>query len=126
MTPLPFRPSPSFAARAAALALVLGGSAAATALSQDHRPGTDPTRTAVLAGPDASPVQLSRVTRGAPGHTVELRRVGGPYEAQAAAAALAGEGFETVVAVGADARGAVGQADAGEVGDGTRWRTDAR
>jgi hypothetical protein len=126
MTPLPSRPTASFVARAAALALVLGGSAAATALSQDHRPSTDPTRTAVLAGPDASPTQLSRATRGAPGHTIELRRVGGPYEAQAAAAALAAEGFDTVVAVGADARGAVGQADAGEVGDGTRWRTAAQ
>jgi hypothetical protein len=42
-------------------------------------------------------------------------------EAQATAAALAGEGYDTVIGVGAQARAAIGQADAGEVGDGTTF-----
>lgn len=125
-TPLPSLPSHAVSARAAVLTLVVAGGVAGTAISEGHRPATGPTRTAILAGPDASPDRLAQAIRGAPGNTTEIRPATTLYEAQAAAVALAAEGFDTVIAVGAQARSAVGQAAAAEVGDGTDWRIAAR
>ena len=51
-----------------------------------------------------------------------MRRAGGPFEAQAQATRLAAEGYDTVIGVGAQARAAVSQAAAGEVGAGTHWQ----
>jgi hypothetical protein len=119
MTPLPSLRSPSLLARGALLTLVLAG-CASTAASHDAPTPAGPARTAVLAGPDARAGAIARAARTAAG-AVEVRRVGGALEAQAQAAALAGEGYDTVVAVGAQARGAVSQAAGAEVGDGTRF-----
>jgi 6,7-dimethyl-8-ribityllumazine synthase len=77
---------------------------------------------AVLAGPDARADDVTRATSTTAG-PVEVRRVGGALEAQAAAAALAAEDYDTVIGAGAQARAAVAQAEAGELGDGTRWRS---
>jgi hypothetical protein len=122
---LPFsHRSPSLLARSALLAVVLAG-CAGTAASQDRAAAPAAPRVAILAGadaPDASMVRAARSADVAP----EIRRVDGPQEAQAAAAALAGEGYDTVVAVGAQARAAVAQAAAGEVGDGTHWTSAGR
>jgi hypothetical protein len=115
--PLPLR-SPRLLARSALLALVLAG-CAGTAASQDRTTAAAPPRIAVLAGPDARAAELASATDGA----ADVRRVGGALEAQATATALAGEGYSTVIAVGAQARAAVAQAQAGEVGDGVRWES---
>jgi hypothetical protein len=111
--------SPSLLARSALVAVVLAG-CAGTAASQDRASAPAASRVAILAGadaPDAAMVQATRSADVAP----DVRRVAGPLEAQAAAAALAGEGYDTVLAVGAQARAAVAQAAAGEVGDGMHW-----
>jgi hypothetical protein len=44
-----------------------------------------------------------------------------PTTFRSGSAALAGEGYSTVVGIGAQARAAVAQAEAGEVGADTRW-----
>jgi hypothetical protein len=117
---LPFsHRSPSLLARSALLAVVLAGSAG-TAASQDRTSAAPTARVAVLAGPDAAGADVARAFSDRAGR-VEVRRVGGPLEAVAAAAALAGEGYSTVVGIGAQARAAVAQAEAGEVGADTRW-----
>jgi hypothetical protein len=111
--------SPSLLARSALLAVVLAG-CAGTAASQDRAAAPATPRVAILAGSDAPDAAMVRATADAP---AEVRRVDNPLDAQAAATALAGEGYDTVLAVGAQARAAVAQAAAGEVGDGTRWAT---
>jgi hypothetical protein len=113
--PLPLR-SPTLLARSALLAVVLAG-CAGTAASQERTAAPPTPRVAILAGPDARAGDLAQATDGA----ADVRRVGGSLEAQAVATALAGEGYSTVIGVGAQARAAVAQAEAGEVGDGTRW-----
>jgi hypothetical protein len=117
--------SPSLLARSALLAGVLAG-CAGTAASQDRAGAPVAPRVAILAGPDAPDAAMVRTTRTASGALPDVRRVDSTLEAQAAAAALAGEGYDTVVAVGAQARAAVAQAAAGEVGDGTSWVAAAR
>jgi len=110
------------------LALVLAGSAG-TALSDQGTSGraapARPAPSAVLAGADADPAaiaaaarELTRPGRPAP----EIVRAGGSLEAQAESAALAAGGYDSVVGVGPQARGAIAQARAAEIGDGTRWR----
>jgi len=111
-------------ARSALLALVLAGCAGAAA-SQAPAGAGAPSRTAVLAGADAPGAAVSAAAaRG--GDAVVVRHADGTLDAQAQATRLAAEGFDTIVGVGAQARAAVAQAAAGEVGDGTRWRTAAR
>jgi hypothetical protein len=110
-------------ARSALLALVLAGCAGAAASQQPlDRPA--PQRTAVLAGADAPPSAVAAATRRAAGPVV-VRHADGTFDAQAQATRLAAEGYDTIVGVGAQARAAVAQAAAGEVGDGTRWQTAA-
>jgi hypothetical protein len=98
--------------------LLAGGATAAVAATQDqaataaHAP-----KVAVLAGSDASASQVGAI---APLHATVVT-TGGSFETQAQAARLAAEGYDTVIAVGAQARAAAGQAQAGEVGTGTRW-----
>jgi hypothetical protein len=111
--------SPSTLARSALLAMVLAG-CAGTAASQERAVLPTTPRVAVLAGPDARASDVTHAA-GSTAGPVEVRRVGGALEAQAVAAALAGEGYDTVVAAGAQARAAVAQAEAGEVGVGMRW-----
>jgi hypothetical protein len=110
--------SPSMLARSGLLAVALAGGAG-TAASQDRSAAPATPRVAILAGPDARAADLARATDGA----ADVRHVGGALEAQAVAAALAGEGYSTVIGVGAQARAAVAQAEAGEVGDGIRWES---
>jgi len=116
--------SPSLLARSGLLAVVLAG-CAGTAASQDRAAAPAAPRVAILAGSDAPDAAMVRATRTAD-VTPDVRRVDGSLEAQAAATALAGEGYDTVLAIGAQARAAVAQAAAGEVGDGTRWAVAAR
>ena len=113
------RPPSATAARALLVAGLLAGGAG-TAVSRE-RPATAPTpaRVAVLAGADASPTAVADAAGGATPR--EVRRVGGLLEAQAQAAALAAEGYDLVIGVGPQARSAIGQAEAAEVGAGTRW-----
>jgi hypothetical protein len=123
MTPLP---SSSFSrlARLGALALVVAG-CATTASGEPRSSAPAPARPALLAGSDVSATAVAQAARrlGVPGGpAVEIRRVGGLYEAQAQAAALAAEGYSVVTGLGGQARAAVGEAQAAEVGDGTRWR----
>lgn len=108
-------------ARSALVVLVLAGCAGAAA-SQAPTGAQAPSRTAVLAGADAPSAAVSAAARGA----VVVRHADGSLDAQAQATRLAAEGFDTIIGVGAQARAAVTQAAAGEVGDGTRWRTAAR
>jgi hypothetical protein len=119
MTPTHLLRSPSLLARSALVAAVLAG-CAGTAVSHDRDAVPGPARTAVLAGPDATATDVASITDAATA-PIEVRYVGGTLEAQATAAALAGEGYDTVIGVGAQARAAVGQADASELGDRTRW-----
>jgi len=108
-------------ARSALLTLVLAGCATAGAAQQDPGAhGAAAPRVAVLAGSDASGAEIAAAT-GRPG--ADVRRAGGAFEAQAEAARLAAEGYDTVIGVGAQARAAVAQADGGEVGAGTRWQS---
>jgi hypothetical protein len=102
-------------ARGALVALVLAG-CAGTAASQDRAIDPTPARTAVLAGADAA-------IGAAAGATATVRHASGTLDAQAQATRLAAEGYDTIVAVGAEARAAVAQAAGGEVGDAdTTWR----
>jgi hypothetical protein len=110
-------------ARSALLAVVLAG-CAGTAMSQDRPAQTATPRVAVLAGEDASAADVATAAAGA-GRDAELRRANGTFEAQAQATRLAAEGYDTVIGVGAQARAAVTQADAGEVGAGTHWQPAA-
>jgi hypothetical protein len=110
-------------ARSALLALVLAAGAG-TAMSQDRPDQATAPRVAVLAGADASAADVARAAAGA-GRDAELRRANGTFEAQAQATRLAAEGYDTVIGVGAQARAAVTQADAGEVGAGTHWQPAA-
>jgi hypothetical protein len=107
-------------ARSALLAVVLAGCAGAAA-SQERVAGSNPQRTAVLAGPDAPSVAVTAASQRSAG-TVTVRRADGTFDAQAQATRLAAEGYDTVIGVGAQARAAVAQAAAGEVGDGTDWQ----
>jgi hypothetical protein len=110
-------------ARSALLALVLAGCAGAAAF-QPRADVSAPQRTAVLAAADALPPAIAAASRHAAG-TVIVRRADGTFDAEAQATRLAAEGYDTVVGVGAEARAAVTQAAAGEVGDGTHWQTAA-
>ena len=112
-------------ARSALLALVLAGCAGAAASSQEHVDASTPQRTAVLAGADASPAAVTAVSQHAAGSPT-IRHADGTLDAQAQATRLAAEGYDTVIGVGAQARAAVAQAAAGEVGDGIDWQTAAR
>jgi hypothetical protein len=120
MTSPHLRRSSSLLARSAVAALLLaGGATAAVAATQDAAataPGAP--KVAVLAGSDASASQVGAV---APLHSTVVT-TGGGLETQAQAARLAAEGYDTVIAIGAQARAAVAQAQAGEVGTGTRWQ----
>jgi hypothetical protein len=111
-------------ARSALLALVLAGCAGAAASSQE-RVDASPPRTAVLAGADAAPAAVTAVSQRATG-AATIRRADGTLDAQAQATRLAAEGYDTVIGVGAQARAAVTQAAAGEVGDDMHWQTAAR
>ena len=111
-------------ARSALVAVVLAGCAAAAA-SQQPVDASAPQRTAVLAGVDAAPSAVTTASRRASG-TITIRRASGSLDAQAQATRLAAEGYDTVIGVGAQARAAVAQAAACEVGGGTTWQTAAR
>jgi hypothetical protein len=124
MTPPHLHRSSGLLARSALLALVLAAGAG-TAMSDSGTPTASPTRTAILASTDATPTALAHAT--ATATTPTIRRTSGPLDTQAQATRLAAEGFDTIVAVGAEARAAVSQAEAGEVGgDATRWEVAAR
>jgi hypothetical protein len=119
MTPPHLHRSSGLLARSALVAVVLAG-ITGTAFSQDGPTSPQPTRTAVLAGADATPSSIAAAAE--PG--VVVRHARGTLDAQAQATRLAAEGYETIVAVGADARAAVAQAAGGEVGRAdTVWRT---
>lgn len=122
MTSLPLPRSTGLLARGALVALVLAG-CAGTAASQDRAATPAPSRTAVLAGADAPPAALGAATERS-GAAVTVRRASGSLDAQAQATRLAAEGYDTIVAVGAEARAAVAQAAGAEVGDAdTTWQT---
>jgi hypothetical protein len=107
-------------ARSALVALALAGSATAAVAAQDGAGRTTTTpRVAVLAGSDATAADIASATQD---QDVLVRRAGGTFEAQAQATRLAAEGYDTVIGVGAQARAAVSQAAAGEVGAGTHWQ----
>jgi hypothetical protein len=113
--------STGLAARGALVALLLAG-CAGTAVSQDRATAPAPSRTAVLAGADASSASIDTATGRAA--SVTVRRASGALDAQAQATRLAAEGYDTIVAVGPEARAAVAQAASGEVGaPDTVWRT---
>jgi hypothetical protein len=119
MTSLPLPRSTGLLARGAVVAALLAG-CAGTAVSQDRADAPTPPRTAVLAGADAPSTAIAT----AAGPTATIRRTSGPLDAQAQATRLAAEGYDTIVAVGAEARAAVAQAAGGEVGaPDTVWRT---
>jgi hypothetical protein len=123
MTSPHLRRSSRLLARSAVAALLLaGGATAAVAATQDQPTGAQPApKVAVLAGSDASASLVGRI---APMHATVVT-TGGGLETQAQATRLAAEGYDTVIAVGAQARAAIAQAQAGEVGAHTRW-TSAR
>ena len=118
--------SSSTLARSALLAVVLAGCAgAAASASRSASTPPAPPRTAVLAGADAPPAAVTAASQRAGRHRHRPPRRG-TFDAQAQATRLAAEGYDTVIGVGAQARAAVTQAAAGEVGDGTDWQTAAR
>ena len=121
MTSPHLRRSSSLLARSAVAALLLaGGATAAVAATQDAATtATAAPKVAVLAGSDASASQVGAIV---PMHATVVT-TGGSLETQAQAAKLAAEGYDTVIAVGAQARAAIAQAQAGEVGANTRWQT---
>ncbi|WCB96447.1 hypothetical protein DSM104299_05206 [Baekduia alba] len=125
MTSLHLHRSSGFLARSALLTLALAGCATAGAAQQgdDAEGSAGAPRIAVLAGSDASSADIAAATHG---RAVVVRRASGTFEAQAQATRLAAEGYDTVIGVGAQARAAVSQADAGEVGAGTRWQSASR
>jgi hypothetical protein len=116
--------SSSLLARSAVVALVLAG-CAGTAFSDDHTESQSPARVAILAGADASGTDVADAQTHA-GDGAQVRRATSTFEAQAQATRLAAEGYDTVIGVGAQARAAVSQAAAGEVGAGTHWQSAAR
>jgi hypothetical protein len=121
MTPPHLHRSSGLLARSALIALVLAG-CATSAASQPETTPTTPTRTAILAGADASPSAIAVAAASTPGTTI--RRAAGTLDAQAQATRLAAEGFTTIHAIGAEARTAVSLASAAEVGNaGTVWQT---
>jgi hypothetical protein len=110
----------------ALLALLLAAGCAGTALSDESSTPSHANRAAILVSSDARPGQVSAAAehaRADGAQTVVVRPAGGPWEAQAQAAVLGSQGYDEVIAVGADARTAVGQAAASELGSGTRWTT---
>jgi hypothetical protein len=111
-------------ARGALVAVVLAG-CAGTAVSRDRATDPTPTRTAVLADVDAPATAIGAATgRAGDAAAVTVRRASGSLDAQAQAIRLAAEGYDTIVAVGAEARAAVAQAAGGEVGaPDTVWQT---
>jgi hypothetical protein len=119
MTPLLPRSRSTLALRGVVVAALLAGCAGSAASRERPATAAHPSRVAIIAGPDVSATQLADALTPAARH--EVRRVGGQLEAQAQAAALAAEGYETVIGLGAQARGAVAQAREAEVGAGTRW-----
>lgn len=122
MTSLPLPRSTGLWARGALVALVLAG-CAGTAASQDRATAPTSSRTAVLAGADAAPAAIDAAAE-RPGAAVTIRRASGSLDAQAQATRLAAEGYDTIVAVGPEARAAVTQAAGAEVGDAdTTWQT---
>jgi type IV pilus biogenesis protein CpaD/CtpE len=120
MTPSLPRPPSTIAVRAVLVAGLLAGCAGTAASRESAVATATPPRVAVLAGADATATAIADATSGATPR--EVRRVGGLLEAQAQAAALAAEGYDLVIAIGPQARSAVAQAEAAEVGAGTRWR----
>lgn len=120
MTSPHLRRSSTLLARSAVAALLLaGGATAAVAATQDQAASTTQApKVAVLAGSDTATSQIGAI---APLHATVVR-AGGTFEAQAQAARLAAQGYDTVIAVGAQARAATAQAQAGEVGTGTHWQ----
>jgi hypothetical protein len=122
MTPPHLHRSSSTLARSALLAVVLAGCAGAAASSQERVDASAAQRTAILAGGDATPSAITAASHGAP---VTVRHANGTLDAQAQATRLAAEGYDTVIGVGPQARAAVAQAAAGEVGNGTDWQTTA-
>jgi hypothetical protein len=123
MTPPHLHRSSGLLARSALVAVVLAGFVGGTAMSDSGSSSAGPVRTAILAGTDASPSALAAATSA---HEVStVRRTSGSLDTQATATRLAAEGYDTIIGIGAEARAAVTQAEAGEVGDGTSWRTGA-
>jgi hypothetical protein len=122
MTSPHLRRSSSLLARSAVAAVLLaGGATAAVAATQDAvTTTTHAPKVAVLAGSDAAASQVGAI---APMHATVVT-TGGALETQAQATKLAAEGYDTVIAVGAQARAAIAQAQAGEVGADTRWLTE--
>jgi hypothetical protein len=120
MTSPHLRRSSNLLARSAVAALLLaGGATAAVAATQDQATGSrQAPKVAVLAGSDTSTSQIGAI---APLHAAVVR-AGGTFEAQAQAARLAAQGYDTVIAIGAQARAAIAQAQAGEVGARTHWQ----
>jgi hypothetical protein len=108
--------APALAGLAAAI-LAIG---AGTAVSKGPSEAPTPTRTAVLAGADATPAALASAERIA-GVDALVRHTGGPQEAQAQAAALAAAGYDRVIPAGAQARAAVGQAASSELPKTAGW-----
>jgi DNA-binding NarL/FixJ family response regulator len=104
------------------VAVLLAGTGSAVAATRqtapDHTP--KPAKVAVLAGSDTDASTIGAI---APMHAA-IVHTGGALETQAQAAQLAAEGYDTVIAVGAQARAAVAQAQAGEVGAHTRWQSE--
>jgi hypothetical protein len=121
MTPSLSRPPSRRAAAALVLTGLLAGCASTAVSSEQRAPATGHApRVAVLAGPDASATAVADATSGRSPRVV--RRVGGLLEAQAQAAALAAQGYDVVIGLGPQARSAVAQARAAEVGPHTSWR----
>ena len=114
------RPPSTIAVRAVLIAALLAGCAGTASSRESGARRAGPPRVAVLAGDDATATAIADATSGATPR--EVRRVGGLLEAQAQAAALAAEGYDVVIGVGPQARGAIAQTQAAEVGAGTRWR----
>jgi hypothetical protein len=109
-----------------ALLVALAAGWAGAALSDESSTPSHPDRVAVLVSADAPAAALAAATAHASrdgAAVVEVRRAGGPWEAQAAAAALGAQGLDEVIAVGADARTAAGQAASSALGSATRWTT---
>jgi hypothetical protein len=119
----PHLPRPTgLVARGALIALILAG-CAGTAESRDRAAAPAPARTAILADAGTSPTAIAAATT-APAPAI--RRASGPLDAQALAVRLAAEGYDTIVAIGPDARAAISQAAAAEVGPDIAWRTAPR
>jgi hypothetical protein len=122
----PYRARTTALRGVALLALIAAAGTAGTALSDESSTPSHTNRAAILASGDATAAQLSQATARARrdgARIVVVRHAGGQWEAQAQAAALGAQHFDQVVGVGADARTAVGQAAASELGGGTRWTT---